>query len=224
MTRRDVVDEDRLGATDILDRLARHRLRQKADEIARVTRRQRDADLAVLLHAADARTVAGARIDDDDGCLGRIELRVVGWDDADQGIVHGPFQRAPVAHHLRLEMENVRNLLGAVLQVGVAAFPQNIEEQDGALPGVQPIFLNRAEIRVHLHEPVPRVHTIELRQQAADRTSDGLVIGDRVAGSQPHFANIAGHDKFGFGRRHNLCRRIRRVRFRPASPALQGRR
>ena len=72
----------------------------------------------------------------------------------DQGIVDRPLQRTPVVHHLRLEMENVRSFFRAVLQVGVAAFPQNIQEQNGALPGVEPILLNRSEIRVHLHEPV----------------------------------------------------------------------
>ena len=103
MTRRDILDEDRLGTTDILDRLARHRVRQKADEIAGVTRRQRDADLAVLLHPADAGSVAGARIDDDDGCLGRIDLHASGWDDPDQDIIDRPFQGAAVVHHLRLK-------------------------------------------------------------------------------------------------------------------------
>ena len=120
-----------------------------------MTRRQRDADLAVVLHAADAWSVAGARIDDDDGRLGRIELHVVGWDDPDQGIVDGPLQRASVAHQLRLEVENVRSFLRAVLQVDVAAFPQNIQAQNGALPGVEPILLNSTEIRVYLHEPGP---------------------------------------------------------------------
>ena len=76
MARRDVLDEDRLGAADILDRLSRHRLRQEADEVAGMAGRQRDADLAVLLHAADARAVAGARIDDDDRRLGRIDACV----------------------------------------------------------------------------------------------------------------------------------------------------
>jgi hypothetical protein len=68
-----------------------------------------------------------ARIDDDDGCLGRIELRVAEWDDPDQGIVHRPFQGTSIVHDLRLEMENVRRFLRAVLQVDIASFPQNIQ-------------------------------------------------------------------------------------------------
>ncbi len=51
-------------------------LRQEADEVAGMARRQRDADLAVVLHAADAGPVAGARVDDDEGRLGRIDRLV----------------------------------------------------------------------------------------------------------------------------------------------------
>ena len=147
MARRHVLDEDRLSATDILDRLPRHRLRQEADEVAGVTGRERHADLAVLLHAADAGAVAGARIDDDDRRLRRIDLRAGGRNDADQRVVHRPLQRAAVAHQLGLEVQHVRNLLGAVLQIDVAALSQDIEKQDGALPCVEPVFLNSAEVQ-----------------------------------------------------------------------------
>ena len=61
MARRHLLDEDRLSAADILDRLARHRLRQEADEVAGVAGRQSHADLAVLLHPANAGPMAGAR-------------------------------------------------------------------------------------------------------------------------------------------------------------------
>ena len=142
MACRHILDEDRLRATDIFDRLSRHRLWQEADEVAGVTGRHRDADLAVLLHAADAGTVAGARIDDDDGCLGGIDLGAGGRNDAHQRVVHRPLQRAAVAHEFRLELQDVRDLLGALLQVGVAALSQDIERQDGALPGIEPVFLN----------------------------------------------------------------------------------
>ena len=76
-------------------------LGQEADEVAGMARGHRDADLAVLLHAADARPMAGARIDDDERRLGRIDLRAVGRDDAHQGIVHRPRQGASVAHAAR---------------------------------------------------------------------------------------------------------------------------
>ena len=55
-----------------------HRLGQEADEIAGMAGGERHADLAVLLHAADARPVAGARIDDDEGRLRRVGLHALG--------------------------------------------------------------------------------------------------------------------------------------------------
>ena len=48
------LDETRLGAAHVLDGLAGHRVGQEADEIARMAGLQRDADLAIVLHAADA--------------------------------------------------------------------------------------------------------------------------------------------------------------------------
>ena len=66
MQRNDLFEEDRLGARDVLDRLARHRVRQEADEIAGMAGLERDADLAVGLEAADAGAVAGARVDDNE--------------------------------------------------------------------------------------------------------------------------------------------------------------
>ena len=60
----DEPDEMRLRAADVRDGLARLRLWQKANEIARVPRSQRDADLAVMLHPAYARTVPGTRVKD----------------------------------------------------------------------------------------------------------------------------------------------------------------
>ena len=69
----DLLDEDRFGEADILDRLAGFGAGQEADEVAGMARRHRHADLAILLHAADTRPVSGARIDDDEGPPGRID-------------------------------------------------------------------------------------------------------------------------------------------------------
>ena len=66
MQRDDLFEEDRLGAGDVLDGLARHRIGQEADEITGMSGLERDADFAVGLEAADAGTVPGARIDDDE--------------------------------------------------------------------------------------------------------------------------------------------------------------
>ena len=62
-----------LGAQHVLDRLAGHRVGQEADEVAGVAGPQRHADLAVGLEAADAGPVAGARVDDHEGPLPRVD-------------------------------------------------------------------------------------------------------------------------------------------------------
>ncbi len=77
----------RLGAGDILDRLAGHGFRQEADEIAGMPCLHRHADFAVGLETADARPVAGSRIDDDKGALERIDHDARRRNDADQHVV-----------------------------------------------------------------------------------------------------------------------------------------
>ena len=62
----DLFDKRRFCAADVLDRLTRHRLGREADEVAWMAGADRHPDLAVGLHAPDARPMAGARIDDDD--------------------------------------------------------------------------------------------------------------------------------------------------------------
>ena len=69
----DLPDEDDLGAADVLDRLAGLGLREEGHEVDRVAGAQRDADLALLLEAADAGAVAGARVDDHERPLLRVE-------------------------------------------------------------------------------------------------------------------------------------------------------
>ena len=69
------LQELRLGSGDVLDRLAGHRVRQEADEVAGMACRQRDPDLAVRLEAADPWSMPGARIDHDERPLLRIDRR-----------------------------------------------------------------------------------------------------------------------------------------------------
>src|SRR5271165_1130464 len=69
----DFLDKPRLGLADVLDRLARHRVMQKADEIARVAGCERDADFTVVLHPADAGTMPRARVEDDERTLGLVD-------------------------------------------------------------------------------------------------------------------------------------------------------
>ena len=62
----DLLEEYRFGARDVFDGLAGHRLGKKADEITGMAGFECDADFAVGLEPADAGTVPGARIDDDE--------------------------------------------------------------------------------------------------------------------------------------------------------------
>ena len=103
MQRDDLFEEDRFGARDVLDGLARHRIRQEADEIAGMAGLEGDADLAVGLEAADARAVAGARIDDDERPARRIDLDALRRNDAHQHVVDRPLERAAVDDEFHLD-------------------------------------------------------------------------------------------------------------------------
>src|SRR5690348_474871 len=151
MTGGDIFDKDRLGATDVLNSLAQHRPWQKSYEITGMTRCQCGANLTLLLHTADARPVASARIDHHDGGLGRINFHAIGWDDTDQRVIHRTRKGAAIAHKLDLKAKDVRYLLGDLLHVDVAAFPQHVEEQDRPLPGVLPVIMNSGHRGAHLH-------------------------------------------------------------------------
>ena len=70
----DLFEEHGFGAGDVLDGLPRHRVGQEADEVAGVPGLEGDADLAVGLEAADARSVSGARIDHHERPQLRIDL------------------------------------------------------------------------------------------------------------------------------------------------------
>src|SRR5262249_28080296 len=54
-------------------------------------------------------------------------------------------KRASVFDQLGFELQHIRNYLFFVPPVGVAALAQHVEEQDPALPGVEPVVLDRSE-------------------------------------------------------------------------------
>jgi hypothetical protein len=140
----DFLEEDRLGAAHVFDRLPWHRLRQEADEIDRVSGAQRNADLALGLHAADPRAVAGARIDHDDRRLQRVDRRVRRRDDAHEHVIDRPVQRAAVKHDGGGEAQHMRRLLGRLRNLDVAPLVESLEKQNAALPRVHPILRSRA--------------------------------------------------------------------------------
>jgi len=138
--RRDLLDKGSLGTADILDRLARHRLGQKANEVAGMAGGKRDADLAILLHAADPRPVPGARVDDDEGRLRPVHLEADRRQNADQHIVDRSCQRAAVEDDFRLKYQRVRRELLLPRHILIAALPQHVEEQGSALVGIDQVI------------------------------------------------------------------------------------
>ena len=162
MPRSDFLDKDRFGAADVLDRLPGHRRGREADEVAGMAGGERHPDLAVRLHASDARPVAGARIDDDDRRLCAIDRRAGGRNDAHEPVVDRRLQSAAVPHQLCGKIEHVRNLLRGVLAIIVASFTEGIQNQYAALPRVNPVFLRCAEAGHLLRHRSPP-HVFETR-------------------------------------------------------------
>src|SRR5262249_55124632 len=116
------------------------RIRQEADEVAGMPCLEGDADFAISLEAPDARTVASARIDDDEGALLRIDLDARRRDDADQRIVEGSGGCASVDQKLDGILEYVRGGLGHVLAILITALAHDVPEQERALGGIGHVF------------------------------------------------------------------------------------
>ena len=172
------LQEDRLGAGDVLEGLARHRIGQETDEIAGMAGLEGDADLAVGLEAADARPVPGARIDDDEGATPRIDLHARRRDDTRKRVVDRPLERAAIDHELGRVTQHVRRELSHMLVVLVAALPHHIQEQDAPLRGVDHVLSRRGQrvgglrrgrgcslMEVHFRSPFPQLRLVlrELR-------------------------------------------------------------
>ena len=140
MSSHDLFNKPSFCLANGFDCLTGHRIGQKTDEIAGMTCRKRDADLAVVLHASDPRAVAGARVENDKRSLVPFDRGPFGRDDAHQRVVDGARQRAPVEHQLDVEAEHVRRLARIMLEIIVAALTQYIEQQNRALPRIDPIL------------------------------------------------------------------------------------
>ena len=131
-----LAQKGRLGAHHVLHGLPRHRVGREADEVARMPGGQRGADFAVGLEAADARAVAGARIDDDEGALGGVGGHAGCGLYAHQPVIDRARQRVAAHHQRGRKVQHVgRGFLhvGAVL---VAALTHDVGIQDAALPRV----------------------------------------------------------------------------------------
>ena len=192
MERRYLLDEEGLGTADVFDRLSRHRLGHETDKIAGVPCAKHDADLAVVLHPADAGPVSGPRVEDNERSLSRIGLGVGRRHDPNETVIHRPLQRATAHDELELVAQDVWDLLAAVLQVIVAALAQHIQEEHGSLPGVDAIvqcLLRKLHAR-------PR----ELVAEGARPTEFGPPFLQWIGS-----ACLVGRDRFPFS-----CRRVGR--------------
>src|SRR5262245_40723032 len=120
----DLLDENRLVTREVRDRLARNRLRQKSDEIAGMAGLECDANFAVGLEPANARTMPGTWVNDNERPQLRIYFDSRWRDNAHEQIIHRPLERAPINHQLGFVVEHIRYRLGYVLAVLVPALTQ----------------------------------------------------------------------------------------------------
>ena len=140
MKRNDLFKEHRFGAGDIFDGLARHRIGHEADEIAGMARLHGNADFAVSLEAADARAMPGTRIHHHEWPAHRIDLDAFRRNDAHQQVIDRPLQRPAVHHQLGLIVEDMRDFLGEMVAILVAALAHHIAEQHAALRRIYHVF------------------------------------------------------------------------------------
>jgi hypothetical protein len=135
-----LLDKPGFGLANILDLLTGHGRRQKAHEIARMTGLKRNPDLAVMLHAADPGAVAGARIEHDERPLARRDGGPLRRHNAHQPVIHRPRERPAIQHELGVESQHIRDFAGIVLEIVVAPLAQHVQQENGALPRVNPVF------------------------------------------------------------------------------------
>src|SRR5262249_47677574 len=110
-----------------------------------MTRFKGDADLAIGLEPANARTMARARINDDKGAPGGVKNCSFWGNNAHQAIVYRTLQDASIDYQLRLVIEHIRHSLGEMLAILVAALTHDVPKQHRALGRINPVFHRRAE-------------------------------------------------------------------------------
>ncbi|MCY1210740.1 hypothetical protein D9M72_224350 [compost metagenome] len=123
MQRAHPLDELLLGLAYVQQGLSRLGIAKEDDEIDRVAGPQGHSHLRVVLEAADARAVPGARIDDDIGAAAVIDRDAIGRSDLQQRIVDGPFQLTPIRDGLVAKMQDRLEALHGVFDKVVAPLP-----------------------------------------------------------------------------------------------------
>ena len=130
-----------LGGAHVEQRLAGLRLGIEDHEIHRMALAQRDAHLRVVLEAADAGAVAGARVDDDVGPPFRVYRYALRRNDAHQRVVDRLLERAAIQYRLVVEMEKRRFPGALVLHEDVAALAQRVPEEHRALREIERVIV-----------------------------------------------------------------------------------
>jgi hypothetical protein len=149
MKRNDTLEERCFRVDRVLYGLSGDRLGEKADEIARMAGLERDANFALRLEAAYARSVPRSRIHDNEWPLILVDLRVLRRGDPHQHVVDRSGQLAPVQDDFAAELQDVRRNLGSMLFVTLATLLKDIQKENRALPRIEPIrpgFVKRARI------------------------------------------------------------------------------
>jgi len=141
----DLLKEDRFSACDVFNGLAGHRLRQKADEVARMPSSERDADLAVDLESANAGAMAGTRIDNDKRPTCQADLNLGRGDNPGERVVDRALKTPAVNDQLRIVVEHVRNGLTQVRAILIAALAHHVEVQQASLRGVDHVLDSRRQ-------------------------------------------------------------------------------
>ncbi len=145
--------------------------------------RQRDADLGLLLEAADAGPVSGARIDDDERTLVVVDDDALRRDDPHQCVVRRALVGARVGDHFVVVLEHRRLAGRLVLQPLVAALAQRVPVQHRALRGVDRVL---RPLPPELVRRFRRAPARELRRMGAARALDVALAG----GTEPPLQEV----------------------------------
>src|SRR5262245_59082131 len=108
-----------------------------------MSRLQDLADLALMLHSADARSLPRAWIEHDERTLAWLDGRAGRWRDPIKHMADGAFKSPSVHQNLEVEVENGRRYQSLLLQISVAALSQGIQSEEPPLASIHPIFLHR---------------------------------------------------------------------------------
>ena len=158
-------------------------LGKEDDEVDGVAGAQGDADLRIILEAADAGALSGTRVDDHIGALALPHGYAVRRADADERVIDRPAQLAPVHDHLVIEDQDGRAARSDMRDIAVATLAQHIPEEDRALPEIDAVTgeiarLRQARLRslmgLEIHQPLadPRETSRLERRQAAEAAGE----------------------------------------------------